>query len=341
MPCGRGRVYMYASFLWRAMWPPASAVPLTCLRRASDVPALWRPLSVPALPHPLTAIIGVISSSLLKQSQEKFGHGTICSPYVRKNTGSFGWDCARAFVAQGLWKSVWIRSVPPKEAVVDMVVPIVTGSVTASSPSLIGSHNNAADPDNTFHVEVRVMVVSNFGGVPTPVTVWVEGSWSDAPKGTKMEAMVTNDTHIITINVTATNVELWWPNGEGAQTLHTIRCAIQVHSEPIGPVTITTIGFRTFELMGSVGNSTPLHNGVAPLWFKVNGRPVYAKGHNWMPSSVLIADDAADQANKRARMRDAVSVHANTIRVWGGGIYETDTFYRAADELGIMIMQDG
>jgi hypothetical protein len=29
---------------------------------------------------------------------EKWGHGTICSLYVRKNTGSFGWDCAPACV---------------------------------------------------------------------------------------------------------------------------------------------------------------------------------------------------------------------------------------------------
>ena len=40
----------------------------------------------------------------------KFGHGTICSPYIRKNTGSFGWDCARAFVAQGVWKRLVQKS---------------------------------------------------------------------------------------------------------------------------------------------------------------------------------------------------------------------------------------
>ena len=31
----------------------------------------------------------------------------------------------------------------------------------------------------------------------------------------------------------------------------------------------------------------------------------------------------------------------NTLRVWGGGIYETEAFYKAADELGLMVLQDG
>lgn len=30
----------------------------------------------------------------------------------------------------------------------------------------------------------------------------------------------------------------------------------------------------------------------------------------------------------------------NALRVWGGGIYESDEFYDMADSLGIMIWQD-
>ena len=39
-------------------------------------------------------------------------------------------------------------------------------------------------------------------------------------------------------------------------------------------------------------------------------------------------------------LESAVAVNMNTIRVWGGGLYESDQFYDLADQLGLLIWQD-
>jgi hypothetical protein len=66
-------------------------------------------------------------------------------------------------MTQGIWKSVWLRTV--RGAAIDMVAPQVTGTVDAKAP----------DTTNSFEVEVRVFVVA---AAPGAATVRVAGSWS-------------------------------------------------------------------------------------------------------------------------------------------------------------------
>ena len=100
------------------------------------------------------------------------------------------------------------------------------------------------------------------------------------------------------VNLTASNVSLWWPNGHGPSTptLHTLTTTLTLPNTATNTTNTTTItqsiGFKTFEFVGSVGNFTERWGeGNASLWFRINGAAMYAKGHNWMPSEVLVADD--------------------------------------------------
>jgi len=247
----------------------------------------------------------------------KFGHDTICSTYVRKNTGSFGWDCARAFVAQGIWKSVWLRTVAVAD--IDEIVPAVTGRIAPDGAS------------NQFEVASRVFLTV---ASACSLTLKVEGSWVPADPLEHTIALPAGRHNVSLPVLAATNVRLWWPNGFGEPSLYNITVTLSVVGSDGGSDVVAakskSIGFRTFDFVGSVGNNTDYH-GNASLYFRVNGRPMFAKGHNWMPSTVLIADTPSDRAMKQSRLADARSVGANTIRVWGGGIYETEAFYEAAD----------
>jgi beta-mannosidase len=120
--------------------------------------------------------------------------------------------------------------------------------------------------------------------------------------------------------------ELWWPNGQGPQTLHDLQISV-------GDVATTRrIGLRTIELI------TQPDKAGASFGFRVNGRDVFAKGANWIPADALHGQITDEKT--RGLLQSAADAHMNMIRVWGGGRYEPDSFYDTCDELGLMVWQD-
>jgi beta-mannosidase len=126
--------------------------------------------------------------------------------------------------------------------------------------------------------------------------------------------------------------QLWWPNGQGAPTLY--RLEVEVTGSDGGAVGNWTrrIGLRTIAL-----------DRHADEWgesfqFVVNGRPVFCKGANWIPAHSFVAGLARDDYARD--LRSAAQANMNMIRVWGGGIYESEDFYDLCDELGLMVWQD-
>lgn len=72
--------------------------------------------------------------------------------------------------------------------------------------------------------------------------------------------------------------------------------------------------------------------------FTVNDQPIWARGANWIPDHSF--PSVIDSARLRDRLEKAVDMGFNMLRVWGGGLYETDEFYDLCDELGILVWQD-
>ena len=72
--------------------------------------------------------------------------------------------------------------------------------------------------------------------------------------------------------------------------------------------------------------------------FVVNGIPVFAKGASTIPfDSFPSRVTDADYKRILTAARDA---NMNMVRQWGGGYYESESFYNLCDELGLMVWQD-
>jgi beta-mannosidase len=74
------------------------------------------------------------------------------------------------------------------------------------------------------------------------------------------------------------------------------------------------------------------------FYFKIDGKPVYMKGANYIPSEMFVT--RLKKADYRKILQSAKDANMNMLRIWGGGIYEDDTFYDLCDEMGIYIWQD-
>lgn len=74
------------------------------------------------------------------------------------------------------------------------------------------------------------------------------------------------------------------------------------------------------------------------FYFKIDGKLVYMKGANYIPSDALLSRVTKKEYEKVIKM--AKEANMNMLRVWGGGIYEDDYFYDLCDKYGINVWQD-
>lgn len=127
------------------------------------------------------------------------------------------------------------------------------------------------------------------------------------------------------------NPRLWWPKGLGSQPLYELVVDLIDGKKVIDSVT-TSIGLRTIVLDRSKDQWGE------KFQFTVNGTPVFAKGANWIPADSFVP--RIKESIIRDLLTSAAKANMNMLRVWGGGIYESDTFYDYCDRLGILVWQD-
>jgi len=133
---------------------------------------------------------------------------------------------------------------------------------------------------------------------------------------------VCDDGSVVTNRQEIDNPPLWWPNGQGERKFYTYSVEVDGHRYE------KSIGLRKVEVVNEKGS----------MFFRVNNRPVFMKGANWIPCSAF--DGEQTPARYRDLLTSAAQANMNMIRLWGGGQYEKDVFYDLCDELGLLIWHD-
>ena len=225
--------------------------------------------------------------------------------WVRKEPCNFGWDWGPVVVTCGIWRELQV---------------IGLSDARLTDVAIAQEH---AEGKVALTVDVAAEIIGS-GAVSANVTVSLDG-----------QAVAEGATTLAggqgRMALSIPNPQLWWPNNLGNQPLYTVQVELR-DGERVLDTETKRIGLRTLCL-----DRHPDQWGES-FQFAINGVPFFAKGANWIPADAFVT------RMTRERYRDLLqsTAHANMnmLRVWGGGIYESDDFYELCDELGICIWQD-
>ena len=231
------------------------------------------------------------------------------SIFARKAGYHYGWDWGPRLVTSGIWRPVYIRAWSDLRI---NDVFIEQKEVGAGRAVIAGHVELDADKDMD-----GVLVT-----ITDEATGRVLGEWqADLKRGTNR----------VTVDFVLHKPKLWWSNGLGEPFLYRFRTDIIAGGELLDSKT-ERVGIRSLKVVHQ-----PDKDGHT-FYIELNGRPVFAKGANYIPSDNFLPRVTPE--NYKRTILDAAGVNMNMLRVWGGGIYENDVFYDLCDEYGIMIWQD-
>jgi len=232
--------------------------------------------------------------------------------WIRKPQFCFKWDWAPRIVTCGLWRPVWLRA-ENHAAIRDVWVRSRIEGETAIAT-----------------VQVEAFVFDPLAGREAVVEVRLKNG--GRPFRRQRRAHLQSGRNDLAFEIPIPNAALWWPRGAGPQELTEASVRLTHKGQLLDEKRVRT-GLR------EVGLDQDEWSHGERLWaVTVNGRKIFCRGGNWIPADSLPA--RVGREKYRALIQEAAEANFNMLRIWGGGIYESEDFYAACDEAGLLIWQD-
>jgi beta-mannosidase len=229
-------------------------------------------------------------------------------PYTRKAAYQFGWDWGPRFVTSGIWKAVRIEAWD-KLRIADL--HIVQEQVGVDIAKL------KADVEVVATADSEATLIVDDGATKTVVA--------------RKQVKLIPGTNNLSLAFSIPHPLLWWPNGLGSHPLYNFRARVLFNGSSLDQLSTRT-GLRALELRQEVDQQGKSFE------FIINAVPVFAKGGNWIPADSF--PSRVSRAQYRQLLESVRDTNMNMLRVWGGGIYESNDFYELCDEMGILIWHD-
>lgn len=140
------------------------------------------------------------------------------------------------------------------------------------------------------------------------------------------------DGNVVRFHFKIENPQLYWPVGTGQQQLYEGELKVYEGTTLVGDQPDFYFGISTKKIVQQAdqyGTSFEIH------W---NNERIFCKGGDYVPQDVFLS--TVDEQRMASLIDACVAANFNMIRIWGGGYYLPDFFYRYCAKKGILIWQD-
>lgn len=254
----------------------------------------------------------------------------VCTEY--DNGGKYRGDKRRAFVRRPAYTIGWDWN--PKIVTCGITGKAELTGYTSTAIREVHLTTISADAAKAIvHATVNIENLDIIGSKDCSISIKLIKDGKNVCEIDEDDVLLTSGYNYYEKDLTIDSPELWWPHGYGEQPMYDVSVTVTAenHTETYRPFkyAIRTLRLLTDRISGTSGRR---------FTFVVNGTPIFAKGGDWVPADSIYARVTDEKVD--ALLQEGLNANFNFLRIWGGGVFETDHFYNRCDEYGILIWHD-
>ncbi len=227
--------------------------------------------------------------------------------HVRKAQYHYGWDWGPKLLDSGIWREIRLEQFNAR----------------------------------VKHIHVQTSLSADLAHVEILADIALQGNYTNAnlrvtlcdPNGMPLEQQTMAATNQLQASFQLEQPALWYPHTLGSQPLYSVIMSLEQDGISVD-YQEKIFGIRQIKII----NEAIKNEFGSSFYVEINGIAMFIAGANWIPDDLMLARVSPERYHDR--ITAAKTANMTMLRVWGGGVYESDIFYTLCDQLGIFVWQD-